>query len=175
MVQPFLVTNNLFGYIDGTIPCPSKHLPSTTTSTDPKITTDPTNNPNYPIWISNDTHVRMLIISTISEASFWHVLGETSRDLWFALERAYAPHITSREYTLKTQLLNIQMKGDETTEAYLNCAQEYADALTAIGEPVKDRSRYACRFWSPWRIQWSEIHHHCTKISDGFHLASCSS
>ncbi|KAJ0933747.1 hypothetical protein HanRHA438_Chr03g0099641 [Helianthus annuus] len=23
MLQPFLVTNNLFGYVDGTIPCPS--------------------------------------------------------------------------------------------------------------------------------------------------------
>ncbi|GJU95226.1 integrase [Tanacetum coccineum] len=31
------------------------------------------------------------------------------------------------------------MHGDETTDAYLNRAQEYADALVAIGEPVKDK------------------------------------
>ncbi|GJT74228.1 putative RNA-directed DNA polymerase [Tanacetum coccineum] len=31
------------------------------------------------------------------------------------------------------------MHGDETLDAYLNCAQEYADALAAIGEPVKDK------------------------------------
>ncbi|GKE70275.1 nucleotide-binding alpha-beta plait domain-containing protein, partial [Tanacetum coccineum] len=31
------------------------------------------------------------------------------------------------------------MNGDETPDAYLNHAQEYADALTAIGEPVKDK------------------------------------
>nr|GEU39729.1 nucleotide-binding, alpha-beta plait [Tanacetum cinerariifolium] len=63
----------------------------------------------------------------------------TSRDLWLSLEKAYAPHSTSKEYTLKTQLLRIDMHGDETLDAYLNCAQEYADALVAIDEPVKDK------------------------------------
>nr|GFA22499.1 nucleotide-binding, alpha-beta plait [Tanacetum cinerariifolium] len=32
-----------------------------------------------------------------------------------------------------------KMHGDETLDAYLNRAQEYADALTTIGEPVKDK------------------------------------
>ncbi|GJR17971.1 putative RNA-directed DNA polymerase [Tanacetum coccineum] len=63
----------------------------------------------------------------------------TSRDLWLSLKKAYAHHSTSREYTLKTQLLRIEMHCDETPDAYLNCAQEYADALAAIGEPVKDK------------------------------------
>ncbi|GKA55347.1 hypothetical protein Tco_0754296 [Tanacetum coccineum] len=31
------------------------------------------------------------------------------------------------------------MHGDETPDAYLNRAQEYVDALAAIGEPVKDK------------------------------------
>ncbi|GKC10206.1 nucleotide-binding alpha-beta plait domain-containing protein [Tanacetum coccineum] len=31
------------------------------------------------------------------------------------------------------------MHDDETPNAYLNCAQEYADALAAINEPVKDK------------------------------------
>ncbi|GKA21489.1 putative RNA-directed DNA polymerase, partial [Tanacetum coccineum] len=73
------------------------------------------------------------------EASFRHVQGTTSRDLWLSLKKAYAPHSTSREYTLKTQLLRIKMHGDETPDAYLNRAQEYADALATIGEPVKDK------------------------------------
>nr|GEW59916.1 hypothetical protein [Tanacetum cinerariifolium] len=78
----------------------------------------------------------MLFISTISEASFRHVQGITSLDLWSSLKKACAPHFTSREYTLKTQLLGIKMHSDETPDAYLNRAQEYADAL---GEPVKDK------------------------------------
>ncbi|GJW58631.1 hypothetical protein Tco_0105362 [Tanacetum coccineum] len=52
---------------------------------------------------------------------------------------AYAPHSTSREYTLKTQLLRIEMHNDETPDAYLNRVQEYADALAAISEPIKDK------------------------------------
>nr|GEW55044.1 hypothetical protein [Tanacetum cinerariifolium] len=63
----------------------------------------------------------------------------TSRDLWLSLKKAYAPHSTSREYTLKTQLLRIKMHGNETPDVYLNRAQEYADALVANGEPVKDK------------------------------------
>ncbi|GJY51108.1 integrase [Tanacetum coccineum] len=111
MIEPFLITNNLMGYVDGSIPCPSKTLHVTEGVTVPK------ENLNYSIWVSNDAHVH----------------------LWLSLEKAYAPHSTSREYTLKTQLLRIEMHGDETPDAYLNRAQEYADALAAIGEPIKDK------------------------------------
>ncbi|GJW34628.1 putative ribonuclease H-like domain-containing protein [Tanacetum coccineum] len=133
MIEPFLITNNLMDYVDGSIPCPSKTLSVTDGVNVPK------ENPNYSIWVSNDAHVRMLIISIISEVSFRHVQGTTSRDLWLSLKKAYAPHSTSREYTLKTQLLRIKMHGDKTPDAYLNRAQEYADALAAIGEHVKDK------------------------------------
>ncbi|GJY11713.1 retrovirus-related pol polyprotein from transposon TNT 1-94, partial [Tanacetum coccineum] len=133
MIEPLLITNNLIGYVDGSIPCLSKTLSDTDGATFPK------ENPNYPIWVCNDAHVRMLIISTISEASFHHVQGNTSHDLWLSLKKTYAPHSTSREYTLKTQLLRIKMHSDETPDAYLNRAQEYADALATIGEPVKDK------------------------------------
>ncbi|KAJ0808584.1 putative RNA-directed DNA polymerase [Helianthus annuus] len=81
----------------------------------------------------------MLLISTISESSFPHVQGNTSRDLWLSLERAYAPHTSSREYTLKTQLLKLVMKGDESSSDYLTRAREYADALANIGEAFKDK------------------------------------
>ncbi|GKC93370.1 ribonuclease H-like domain-containing protein [Tanacetum coccineum] len=69
MIEPFLITNNLMGYVDGSISCPSKTLSVTNGATVSK------ENPNYLIWVSNDAYVRMLIISTISEASFCHVQG----------------------------------------------------------------------------------------------------
>ncbi|GKC46187.1 hypothetical protein Tco_1063909 [Tanacetum coccineum] len=76
-------------------------------------------------------------------------IGTTSRDLWLSLEKAYAPHSTSREYTLKTQLLRIEMHGDETPDAYLNRAQEYVDTLAVIGEPVKDKDLVMLAVYSP--------------------------
>ncbi|XP_071687499.1 uncharacterized protein [Rutidosis leptorrhynchoides] len=136
MVQPFFVTNKLFDYIDGTIPRPPKNVPS---SEKDEETQSQTPNPNYINWVSNDAHIRMLLISTISEASFQHVQGETSRDLWLSLERAYTPHTSSREYTLKTQLLRLQMKPDETTADYLTRTQEYDVALANIGEKMKEK------------------------------------
>ncbi|GKC25320.1 hypothetical protein Tco_1027470 [Tanacetum coccineum] len=93
-------------------------------------TTQPSQNLSQTLTIANDAHVRSLIISTISEAAFPHVQGTTtSREVWLSLERAYAPHTSSREYTLKTQLLKLEMRVDETSDAYLNQAKEYADAL----------------------------------------------
>nr|GEV67948.1 hypothetical protein [Tanacetum cinerariifolium] len=133
MIEPFLITNNLMGYVDGSIPCSSKTLSVIDGATVPK------ENLNYPIWVSNDARIHMLIIYSISKASFRHVQGTTFCDLCLSLEKAYAPHSTSREYTLKIQLLRIEMHGDKTPDAYLNRAQEYADALAAIGEPVKDK------------------------------------
>nr|GEV08289.1 hypothetical protein [Tanacetum cinerariifolium] len=133
MIKPFLITKNLMYYVDGSIPCPSKTLSVTNGVSVLK------ENFNYPIWVSNDAHTRMLIISTISKASFRHVHGTTFHDLWFSLKKAYAPHSKSREYTLKTQLLRIKIDDDDTPDAYLNCAKKYADALAVIGEPIKDK------------------------------------
>nr|GEV39509.1 nucleotide-binding, alpha-beta plait [Tanacetum cinerariifolium] len=96
MIEPFLITNNSMGYVDGLISCPSKTLYVTDGATVPKET------PNYSIW-------------------------------------AYVPHSTSKEYTLKTQLLIIEMHGGKTPDAYLNRTKKYTDALTAIGEPIKDK------------------------------------
>ncbi|KAM0051662.1 putative RNA-directed DNA polymerase [Helianthus debilis subsp. tardiflorus] len=145
MIQPFLATHNLFGYVDGSIPCPPSTIssPGGTSSSgndDAIATTVVTQpNPDHLNWLCNDAHVRMLILSTLSEQSFQHVQGTTSRELWLGLEQAYAPHTSSREFTLKTQLLKIQMKGDETSAAYLARAQEYANALANIGQPMPEK------------------------------------
>ena len=137
MLHSFLVTNKLYDYVDGTIPCPESVLTVPAVDQDQPSTTQ--HNPNHATWVSNDAHVRMLLLSTISEAAFQHVQGDTSRELWLALERAFAPHTISREYTLKSQLLRIRMEPDETSSAYLIRARQYADALANIGEPLKEK------------------------------------
>nr|GEV70321.1 hypothetical protein [Tanacetum cinerariifolium] len=48
MIEPFLITNNLMGYVDDSTSCPSKTLSVIEGVTVPK------ENPNYPIWDSND-------------------------------------------------------------------------------------------------------------------------
>ncbi|PWA81996.1 ribonuclease H-like domain-containing protein [Artemisia annua] len=61
MIEPFLITNNLMGYADGSIPCPSKTLPVTEGATVPK------ENLNYPIWISNTAHEYADALAAIGE------------------------------------------------------------------------------------------------------------
>ncbi|KAJ9548291.1 hypothetical protein OSB04_020834 [Centaurea solstitialis] len=139
MIQSFLATNNLIGYVDGTIQCPSPTIEAPTQSSDKYATKTIQPNPNYSAWVSNDAHVQMIIISTISEASFPHIQGTTSRDLWLSLKRAYAPHTSSWEYTLKTQLLKIEVKNHEIALTNLTRGKEYADALANIGESVKEK------------------------------------
>ncbi|KAD4178088.1 hypothetical protein E3N88_26679 [Mikania micrantha] len=140
VIHPFLVTNNLFGYIDGSIPCPPQTIAAPAGSSKDAALSAHQPNPQYTIWLSNDAHVRMLLLSNISEAALHHARGTlTARDLWLALEQAFAPHTSSREYTLKTQLLRISMKADETPTTYLQRAQEYSSALANIGEPLKDK------------------------------------
>ncbi|GKB13437.1 phytochrome B [Tanacetum coccineum] len=83
---------------------------------------------------------------------------------------AYAPHSTSREYTLKTQLLKIEMHGDEIPDAYLNRAQEHADALAAIGEPVKDKD-LVMHWDSPKHCQMRDVN---AQLSRGVCSRECS-
>lgn len=48
MILPFLVTNNLIGYTDGTITCPLETIEHTSTS-EKETTTKAQPDPNYPI------------------------------------------------------------------------------------------------------------------------------
>ncbi|KAJ9566905.1 hypothetical protein OSB04_002871 [Centaurea solstitialis] len=130
MIEAFLTSHNLFGYVDGTVPCPKQKVTNESATTE---------NPSYIPWISNDAHIRMLIISTMFEDSYQHIQGKTSREVWLSLKRAYAPVTASHEFTLKNQLLRITMKGDEKTADYLSRVNEYATALANIGEPMKDK------------------------------------
>ena len=68
MIHPFLITNNLIGYVDGTIQCPSPTTEAPTQSSDKDASKTIQPNPNYSTWVSDYAHVRMIIISTISEA-----------------------------------------------------------------------------------------------------------
>ncbi|KAD6118667.1 hypothetical protein E3N88_09938 [Mikania micrantha] len=79
----------------------------------------------------------MLMFAAYSSPLFL-IQGDTSRDLWLALEKAYAPTTFSRVSTIKTQLLQLKMKGDETSSAYLTRAKSLSDTLANIGHPMPE-------------------------------------
>ena len=72
LIHPFLLAHLLLDYVDGTISyAPIELLAAATTTADPKPGPQP--NPNYLIWIANDVHVHLLIISSIPESIFCYV------------------------------------------------------------------------------------------------------
>jgi len=96
LLASYLEGQNLFRYIDNSIPCPPKFISSTTTtsSTSSTTTTDsPTlvPNPNYEVLVRQDKLILSVIISTISEDILVHIVGlHTSRDVWITLEKMFA-------------------------------------------------------------------------------------
>nr|GEX68587.1 retrovirus-related Pol polyprotein from transposon TNT 1-94 [Tanacetum cinerariifolium] len=91
---------------------------------------------------SHNSHTFGFTISP-TNYGFWktmiHPFLVTNNLIGYVDERAYAPHTSSREYTLKTQLLKLEMKGNETPDAYLSRTKEYVDALANIGEAFKEK------------------------------------
>ncbi|XP_071728454.1 ADP-ribosylation factor GTPase-activating protein AGD1-like [Rutidosis leptorrhynchoides] len=136
MVQPFFVTNKLFDYIDGTIPCPPKNVPSLVQSPEKDEETQyQPQNPNYINWVSNDAHLRMLLISTISEASFQHVQGLTSRDLWRdCMSYVYVYMCVSEAYRVifLKELLCVDNFGSEQRSIRLGIAKHLVCALSNV-------------------------------------------
>nr|GEU36293.1 putative ribonuclease H-like domain-containing protein [Tanacetum cinerariifolium] len=66
------------------------------------------------------------------------VFNAIGEELYAVKQKLMRMHLIL-QYTLKTQLLRIDMHDDETPKTYPNHAQEYAGALADIGEPVKDK------------------------------------
>jgi hypothetical protein len=81
---PFLEGQNLFGYVDGTIPQPPKLIPDSTFGL--LIT-----NPAHLSWFHQDRMIFSAIIFTLSVETLPHVIGlTTSCDVWTTLETLFA-------------------------------------------------------------------------------------
>lgn len=66
MLQLFFITNNLLIYVDGAITRPLSLIASSEKKGE-ATTSKP--NPTHAIWISNDAHTHILLMSIILEAS----------------------------------------------------------------------------------------------------------
>jgi hypothetical protein len=143
LLASYLEGQNLFGYIDNSIPCPPKFISSTTTtsSTSSTTTTDsPTlvPNPDYEVWVRQDKLILSVIISTISEDILVHIVGlHTSRDIWITLEKMFAAQSKARIMQIRYQLTTLK-KGALSVADYFQKVQTLAHTLAAIDEPLKE-------------------------------------
>jgi hypothetical protein len=96
-INPILRTHDLMGIVDGSEPCPQKHL---TDSKGEEIL-----NPEYLIWNKKDQYLLSVITSSLSEKFLAIVYGlNTSHQAWTALATKFASKSKSRIANLKKQL-----------------------------------------------------------------------
>lgn len=97
---PYLKGQCLFGYIDGSTPCPPLVIASSRTSVTSASAT--VSNPAFAHWCEQDQIILSAIISSLSENILTHVVNyTTSRDVWLHLEKMFSSHSHERVLQIK--------------------------------------------------------------------------
>ncbi|KAA0057164.1 beta-glucosidase 18-like [Cucumis melo var. makuwa] len=132
-VSSILKAHSLFGHIDDTLPCPPKHLPSSTLGTNSEI------NPEYLQWLSRDQALITLINTTLSSSSLAHVVGSvSSKALWLSLEKCYSSNTQSNILDLSIDQYTSRIKAlvDKLVAASVSLEDEEILVHTFNGLPT---------------------------------------
>jgi uncharacterized membrane protein YgcG len=139
---PYLRSQSLLGYVDGSIPQPSQTivLPANEeTGESRRIAV----NPAYTSWYFQDQLVLSTIVSSLSEEALGHLIGVTSAfTAWRTLERAFAATSRARIMQIRMQLSTTK-KGDMSVTAYYRKMKSYGDTLAAVGKPLDNEELIA--------------------------------
>lgn len=130
-IQNILQVTYLFGYLDGTIACPS---PIIKDQNGKDIV-----NTEFMKWKIIDSHLLSCVTATLTTPVFSLVLDlSSSREVWLALEkRRFTTLSRSHLHQLKDRLSNIS-KGSKSMEDYLKQIKEIADQLAIASCPIQD-------------------------------------
>ncbi|GAA0167569.1 hypothetical protein LIER_40406 [Lithospermum erythrorhizon] len=122
---PFSV-DKLFGYVDGTIPCPPSQLAAPNGFSLP--------NSAYELWVQQDQLIMSLLISAMSQKTISLIVGKHSfHQIWATLNTAFANHSFSTQMSLQDQLFNVK-QNNQAILTYLQQAKSLYDTLAAIGK-----------------------------------------
>ncbi|KAF1863682.1 hypothetical protein Lal_00030761 [Lupinus albus] len=118
---------DLLGYIDGSMPCPSKQLHSVS---------DTAMNPAFTHWTRQDQLILHGIISSVAATVVTH-LGtvKTSKQAWDILQTMYASRSRVRIMALKQKITTFH-KGSQSMATYLQGIKAIADELSIIDHPL---------------------------------------
>jgi hypothetical protein len=135
-VLPYLWSQGLNGYIDGSLPTPSQTIFVT-----PSESTDGRSvviNPEYATWYHEDQLVLSVINSSLTKEILSIIVDVTSaRDAWARLEQMYASRSKVRVMQIRMQLATIQKK-DLSIADYYKSVKHLGDTLAAIGKRLED-------------------------------------
>lgn len=131
-LQSVLEGEDLFGYLDGTYPCPPRFV----ITEEGGVTTEVTTASKQ--WNKTDKALIGLITATLSDEAIEYVVGSrTSREVWLSLQRRYSTISRASIMQLKTDLQTMK-KGGDSIEKYLLRIKHARDQLTAVGVKIFD-------------------------------------
>ncbi|RVW78750.1 hypothetical protein CK203_059316 [Vitis vinifera] len=92
---PLLESQDLLGYVDGTLVPPPRCEPATSTTLSTK----------YLAWKAADQRLLCLLLSSLTEEAIAVIVGlSTAREVWLALENTFSHHLKAHELRLKDDL-----------------------------------------------------------------------
>ncbi|KAF5468811.1 hypothetical protein F2P56_012931 [Juglans regia] len=127
-ILPYLKGQQVFGYIDGTLPKPAKTISASDGSTIP--------NPVYVFWETQDNLILSCINSSLSEEVLAQVAHcNTSADVWTALISAFASQSRAKAIHVRSQLSTLR-KGNQSATDYFMTIKRLTDELAIAGQPL---------------------------------------
>ena len=125
---PLLESQDMLGYVDGTMVPPPRFEPETSS----------TPNPKYLTLRAADQRLLCLLLSSPTEEAMAVVVGlSTTRVVWLALETTFSHPSEARELRLNDDL-QLMKRGTKPVVEYARAFKTICDKLHAIGRPVED-------------------------------------
>jgi hypothetical protein len=131
----YLRGQDVYGFIDGTIPAPAQLIANPTTAPgSPAMIA----NPDYLSWYQKDQLMISVMVSTLSDSYVSHVVGYTTfRALWELLEKMFASQAHACIMQVHFQLATLK-KGNSSVTNYFHKLKTLSDTLAACGQPLND-------------------------------------
>lgn len=128
-IEHALKANSFFGYVDGTISCPSATVVRTTEIT--------VSEPDMALWKIVDSQLVSCLIATLSPSTLSLILGlDHAFQIWEVLEHRFNSVSRTHIHDLKRQLYNVTKTS--TLEVYFYTIKQLAYKSAAAGAPVSE-------------------------------------
>ncbi|XP_019182132.1 PREDICTED: uncharacterized protein LOC109177277 [Ipomoea nil] len=135
---PFLRSQDLLGYVDGSLKCPPTLItsPDSGESTSAVAPAAVVPNPAYKAWEKQDQAILSLLISSMADEVLHLAVGRnTSADVWSSIIAALGSSSQARCLNLLGQFQMLR-QGNSTTAEYLGRAELLVESLAQAGRPL---------------------------------------
>ncbi|TQD96588.1 hypothetical protein C1H46_017749 [Malus baccata] len=125
--------HGIMGFVDGSMPCPSRFLAAVSSGSEVNFCTSSTQvkSEDFKIWKMHDRALMQLITVTLSPPAVSCVIGSTSaQDIWNRLKEQFSTVTRTSIFQLKYELQNIK-KGNDSISLYLQRIKKARDYLSA--------------------------------------------